>query len=297
MTEMNSLRIGIARAVQLQLLGLFQTQASALRTQASSWQCPAVLILAMLVPMIGGSQTAQAPSDITGAYTLKMDGDMVVLNATVVDSYDSIVSGLNQSNFQIFEDGVRQRIEHFSSEDMPVTVGILVDNSGSMKSTHADAIVAALAFARTSNPHDQMFVVNFGEHASLGLPANTPFTDRRDQLQFALSEVAASGPTALFDGLIVGLDHLKQADREKRVLVLISDGGDNASQHSFVELIDMARHSGVMIYTIGILDEFNGDGNPGLLRRLAMETGGEAFFPDKLDDVVAEGQAIAILET
>jgi VWFA-related protein len=138
-----------------------------------------------------------------------------------------------------------------------------------------------------------MFVVNFGEHASLGLPANTPFTDRRDQLQFALSEVAASGPTALFDGLIVGLDHLKQADREKRVLVLISDGGDNASQHSFVELIDMARHSGVMIYTIGILDEFNGDGNPGLLRRLAMETGGEAFFPRSSSDIVPLCEEVA----
>jgi VWFA-related protein len=243
--------------------------------------------------MLGGSQTPQASSGATGAYTLKMDGDMVILNATVVDPYDSVVTGLNEGDFQVYEDGVRQQIEHFSSEDIPVTVGIVLDNSGSMKSTHANAIVAALAFARTSNPHDQMFVVNFGEHATLGLPADTPFTDRRDQLQLALSEIAAGGPTALFDGVAVGLDHLKQGDREKRVLILISDGGDNASQLGFVDLVEMARHSGVMIYTIGIFDELDGDRNPGILRRLAMETGGEAFFPRTSNDILPICEEIA----
>jgi len=285
MTEMTSYMIGIERT-KLPPSILINTQLLSRLRNSSALIWPTALILAMLVPVIGESQTPQLPSDTTDAYTLRMDGNMVILNATVVDSYDSVVSGLNESDFQIYEDGVRQQIQHFSSEDIPVTVGILVDNSGSMRSTHTDSIVAALAFARTSNPHDQMFVVNFGEHASLGLPADTPFTDRRDQLQLALSEVASDGQTALFDGLAVGLDHLKQGDREKKVLILISDGGDNASQHSFAELLDMAKRSGVMIYTIGIFNEMDGDRNPGVLRRLAMETGGEAFFPRSSNDIV-----------
>jgi len=285
MTEMTSYMIGIERT-KLPPSILINTQLLSRLRNSSALIWPTALILAMLVPVIGESQTPQLPSDTTGAYTLRMDGTMVILNATVVDSYDSVVSGLNESDFQIYEDGVRQQIQHFSSEDIPVTVGILVDNSGSMRSTHTDSIVAALAFARTSNPHDQMFVVNFGEHASLGLPADTPFTDRRDQLQLALSEVASDGQTALFDGLAVGLDHLKQGDREKKALILISDGGDNASQHSFAELLDMAKRSGVMIYTIGIFNEMDGDRNPGVLRRLAMETGGEAFFPRSSNDIV-----------
>ena len=293
MTEMTFFPIGIERAAQLQSFAFLNTPLHNRPLNASSFRWTSALILTMLVSLIGGAQTPQAPPDSTDAYTLKMDGNMVILNATVVDSSESIVAGLTKGDFQIYEDGVRQEIKHFSNEDIPVTVGILVDNSGSMQSTHAEAIFAAIAFARTSNPHDQMFIVNFGERASLGLPADTPFTDRRDQLQLALSEAAANGPTALYDGLIVGLDHLKQGDREKRVLILISDGGDNASQHSFTELIDMARQSGVTIYTIGIFNELDGDRNPGVLRRLATETGGEAFFPRASSDIVPVCEEVA----
>jgi VWFA-related protein len=112
-------------------------------------------------------------------------------------------------------------------------------------------------------------------------------------LQLAFSDIEANGPTALYDGLIVGLDHLKQGDREKRVLILISDGGDNASQHSFSELIELARQSGVTIYTIGTFNEQDGDRNPGVLRRLAMETGGEAFFPQSSSDIVPVCEEVA----
>jgi VWFA-related protein len=293
MTKMTSLITAIERTEKLQLFALFLTQSRHQLRNASALRRLAALILAILVPMIGSSQASQASSGATAAYTLKMDGDLVILNATVVDPYDLVVAGLNQGDFQVYEDGVLQQIATFSHDDIPVTVGILVDNSGSMRSTHSDAIVAALAFARTSNPHDQMFVVNFGDHASLGLPADIPFTDRRDQLQLALSEITANGPTALFDGVAVGLDHLKQGDREKKVLILISDGGDNASQHTFVDLIDLARHSGVMIYTIGIYDTLDGDRNPGVLRRLAAETGGEAFFPRSSNDIVPICEEVA----
>jgi VWFA-related protein len=214
-----------------------------------------------------------------------MNGDMVILSATVLDPYDMVASGLNEDDFQVFEDGILQQIKYFSREDEPVTVGILVDDSGSMGSTRADVIAAAVAFARSSNPLDQMFVVNFSEHASLGLPADTPFTDRRDQLQLAISSDPALGQTALYDAVAVGLDHLKLGDREKKVLILLSDGGDNASQHSYAELIELARQSGVIIYAIGIFDERDGDRNPGVLRRLAAETGGQAFFPKTSKDI------------
>jgi Ca-activated chloride channel homolog len=293
MTEMTSPTQCMEGEATAQQTTLIKTQLRNLLRKVSKLRWPIALVFGILVPMIGGSQARQPSPSGTSSYTLKMNGDMVILNATVLDPYDTIVAGLNEDDFQVYEDGVLQQIQHFSHEDLPVTVGILVDNSGSMGSKHADTIAAAVAFARSSNPHDQMFVVNFSEHASLGLPANMPFTDRRDQLQLALSEISAIGHTALYDGVAVGLDHLKQGDHEKKVLILISDGGDNASQHTFTELIDLARQSGVIIYAIGIFDERDGDRNPGLLRRLATETGGEAFFPQSSVDIAPICEAVA----
>jgi VWFA-related protein len=156
-----------------------------------------------------------------------------------------------------------------------------------------DVIVAALAFARSSNPQDQMFVVNFNEHVSFGLPANIPFTDKRDQLQEALSEIKAMGQTALYDGIAVGLDHLKQANRDKKVLVLISDGGDNASKHSLAQVLSMAKQSSSIIYTIGIFDESDSDQNPGVLNRFARETGGKAYFPASSREIASICEEIA----
>src|ERR1035438_10379234 len=135
-----------------------------------------------------------------------------------------------------------------------------------------------MAFARSSNPQDQMFVVNFNDHVSFGLPANTPFTDRSDQLQMALSQIHTIGQTALYDGIAAGFDRLKQGDRDKKVLILISDGGDNVSKHNLAQVIEIAKHSAAIVYAIGIFDERDGDQNPDVLRRFAKVTGGEAFF-------------------
>ena len=218
---------------------------------------------------------------------------MVVLSATVLDRHNGLVSGLEKDDFQIYEDGVPQQIKQFSHEDIPVTVGIVVDNSGSMGPKRNDVIAAALAFARSSNPQDQMFVVNFNEHVSLALPTDTPFTDRKDKLQAALSTIETAGETALYDGIAVALDHLKLADRDKRVLILISDGGDNASKHSLAQVIGMAKQSTAIIYSIGIFDEQDGDQKPAVLERLAKETGGEAFFPESSKSVTAICEGIA----
>ena len=194
---------------------------------------------------------------------------MVILRATAEDHKNTPVAGLNQDDFQVYEDGVLQPIKHFSHEDVPVTVGLVIDNSGSMKSKRNDVIAAALAFARSSNPQDQMFVVNFNEKVSLGLPLNMAFTDQVPQLQVALATVDADGQTALYDAVTVALDHLKQGDRDKKVLIVVSDGGDNASKHKLAEIMALAVQSNAIIYTIGIFDDQDADRNPAVLKRLA----------------------------
>ena len=252
------------------------------------------LIGLILAPFVSGAQgPPPSQSSPGGEYTLKLNADMVILSATVLDHSNALVSGLGKDDFQVYEDGVLQQIRYFSHEDIPVTAGILVDNSGSMGPKRADVIAAALAFARSSNPQDQMFVVNFDDRVSFGLPADVPFTDRKDQLQLALSEIQTIGQTALYDGIAAALEHLKLGNRDKKVLILISDGGDNASKHSLAQVIDMAKQSAAIIYAIGIFDEQDGDQNPAVLSRFAKQTGGEAFFPESSKDIASICEGIA----
>ena len=257
-----------------------------------------VLILIALLALMNLSKTASSqvlPSERneSGEYTLRVNANLVLLSATVVDHHNALVSGLVQDDFQVYEDHVLQSIKHFSHEDIPVTVGLVIDNSGSMGPKRADVIDAALSFARSSNPRDQVFVVNFNEHVTYGLPANTPFTNQQNQLRRALSAIHTIGETALYDAIASALDHLKQGKCDKKVLVVISDGGDNASKHSLAQVIAMAKASNAIIYTIGIFDEQDGDQNPGVLKRFAKETGGEAFFPvsSKVIASICEGIA------
>jgi VWFA-related protein len=256
-----------------------------------------LIALAVLIalPDTAWSQvvSTHSKSPSSDGYTLRMNANLVILSATVVDRHDALVSGLDKSDFQIYEDHVLQQIKDFSHEDLPVTAGLVIDNSGSMASKRSDVIAAAMLFVRSSNPQDQMFVVNFNEHVSYGLPAGIPFTDRPDQLQLGLSNITAIGETALYDAIAVALDHLQQGSSDKKVLILISDGGDNASQHNLAQVIDMARHSGAIIYAIGIFDEQDGEQKPGVLKRLAKETGGEAFFPQSSKELslICEGIA------
>ena len=174
-----------------------------------------------------------------------------------------------------------------------MTVGLVIDNSGSMKPKRADVIAAALAFARSSNPQDQMFVVNFNENVALGLPEKTPFTDQVAQLEVALSRIAADGQTALYDAMAAALEHLKEGSRDKRVLIVISDGGDNASHHNLARIMTMTRQSDAVIYTIGIFDPQDEDRNPHVLRQLARDTGGETFLPESLQDLASVCERIA----
>lgn len=266
----------------------------ALLTRSNYLLC--VISLAVMVAFSGSawSQIVSAPAQnrASNDYTLRVDADLVILNATVLNRNNALVSGLNKDDFQIYEDHVLQQIKDFNHEDIPVTVGLVIDNSGSMASKRADVIAAALSFARSSNPRDQMFVVNFNENVFFGLPTDIPFTDSPDQLQLGLSDIKAIGETALYDAIAVALDHLKQGSCDKKVLILISDGDDNASKHTLAQVIEMARHSGAIIYAIGIFEQ-DGDQNPGVLKRFAKETGGEAFFPESSKELVSICEGIA----
>jgi VWFA-related protein len=257
----------------------------------------ALLFLIALPIALSGWTRAQepivAPNRPGGEYAIKVDVDVVVLRATTQDRKNILVSGLNKDDFQVYEDGALQTIKYFSHDDVPVTVGLVVDNSGSMTPKRHDVIAAAMAFARSSNPQDQMFVVNFNEKVSFGLPSNTAFTDQPAQLQVALSRVASDGETALYDAVAVALEHLKMGNRDKKVLIIVSDGGDNASQHKLAEITALVAQSNAIIYTIGIFDDQDPDRNPGVLKRLAKETGGEAFLPESLSDVTPICERIA----
>ncbi len=218
---------------------------------------------------------------------------MVVLHATAQDAQSTLVSGLDKDNFQVYEGGALQQIQYFSHDDVPVTVGLVVDNSGSMKPKHLDVVAAALAFIRMSNPQDQIFVINFNEKVSFGLPGNVPFSDDAAELEAALSRSPADGETALYDAIAAAFDHLEMGNRDKRVLVVISDGGDNASKHTLNQIIAVAGHPDIIIYTIGIFDPQDEDRNPHVLQQLARDTGGEAFLPQSSKDTTAICERIA----
>jgi Ca-activated chloride channel family protein len=267
-----------------------------LKLHSTAHAFPAVAAFLVLISLSNWSR-AQEPAPLPGRpgdiYTIKVNVDMVVLRATVQDRRNIPVSGLNKEDFKVYEDEVFQPTKYFSHEDVPVTVGLVIDNSGSMKPKHADVIAAALAFARSSNPQDQMFVVNFNEKVSFGLPYNMPFTGQVAQLEVALSRIAPDGETALYDAIAAAIEHLKRGNRDKKVLIVISDGGDNASKHKLSEITALAGQPDVIIYTIGIFDEQDADRNPRVLKRLAKDTGGEAFLPASLKDIAPICERIA----
>ncbi len=273
---------------------LFKTGVRTGKGCASINHCLVLLLLLMLLPSHARLQASALSQSRQGDdYTIRINADSVVLDATVQNHKGNLVSGLGKGDFQIYEDGVLQQIEYYSHEDIPVTVGLVVDNSGSMRPNRPEVIAAALTFARSSNPQDQMFVVNFNENVSFGLPDGTPFTDQADQLRIALSRINADGMTALYDAETVALEHLKKGDRDKKVLIVVSDGGDNASKHKLAQVMAMAGQSDAIIYTIDISVPDDPDRNPNALRQLAKATGGEAFLPTEVSDVVPICERIA----
>lgn len=218
-------------------------------------------------------------------FKLTATAELVLLDVGVKDASGGRVSNLGKQNFQVYEDGKLQTITQFGSNDVPVTVGLVIDTSGSMRPKYTDVVTAALLFVHESNRNDEVFIVDFGDRVNYGLPPDVPFTDDLQLLSTALRLVEPAGRTALYDAVLSSLDHLGQGKRERKALVLISDGGDNSSVHKSEEVMRMVRESHATIYTVGIFDEYDRDQNPGLLRRLAQVSGGVAFFPDKVSEL------------
>lgn len=227
------------------------------------------------------------------AFQVSSNVELVLLDVSVKNADGGFVSGLTKSDFKVFEDKIAQNITAFSAQDVPVTVGLVVDNSGSVRPKKPEIVVAALTFVTQSNPHDEMFVVNFNDNVLMGLPDDVPFTADRSMLRQALLNNPAQGRTALYDGLITALEHLHKGRLAKKTLVLISDGGDNMSDVTRDELMRRAEESLVTIYTVGIYDENDRDKNPGFLKDLAHVTGGGAFIPRNPDHLVEVCEKIA----
>lgn len=226
-------------------------------------------------------------------YRVKSEVELVLLDVSVKDRDGGFVSGLTKENFQVFDNKVEQPIRVFAAQDAPVTVGLVVDNSGSVRPKKPDIVTAALTFVTQSNPQDEVFIVNFNDTVGLGLPPDVPFTDNRQLLRQALLMNPAQGRTALYDALKLALEHLDKGRLDKKTLVLVSDGGDNASQTTRDEIMKLAERSLATIYTIGIFDPDDKDKNPGFLKDLAKLTGGEAFIPENSNHLVGICEKIA----
>jgi Ca-activated chloride channel family protein len=237
-----------------------------------------------LIAVLGGVSVAAQQSGTGAQLTIAVDVDLVVFNVTVTDQQGRPMSGLTSGDFVLSEDGRPQAITQFSADDVPASVGLVVDNSGSMVDKRSEVVTAALAFMEASHPNDELFVVNFNERASLGLPASSRFTSDARQLRSALLPVPA-GLTALYDAVALGLEHLSAGTHDRKALVVLSDGGDNASRRRLDDVLESARRSSATIYTIGVYDETNRDRNPRVLRQIAAVTGGRAYFPRTLTDL------------
>ena len=220
--------------------------------------------------------------------------ELVVVHVTVTDRRGAYVTALPREAFRISEDDAPQRIDFFSGEDSPVTVGFLVDSSGSMREGRERVIAAATAFAEASNNQDEIFALAFNEYVRPALPPSMPFTSDASVFRVALAgAMGAQGRTAMYDAISNGLSHIAKGHHPRRVLVVVGDGGDNASTKTFDQVLKEAQSSNAAIYTVGIIDPLERDANPGLLKRLANATGGESFFPRDVDDVDDVLQEIA----
>jgi Ca-activated chloride channel family protein len=248
------------------------------------------LLLAGLICTTGPLvATGQDPQTV-----FKSQSDLVVLHVNVFDGRSDAVPDLPQSAFHILEDNKRQDITFFSGADVPVAVGLILDNSGSMIARHHMVLAGGAAFVRSTHAEDELFTIHFNEHVQFGLPPTMPFTSREQVLHTALARYRPAGKTALHDAVIAGLEHLERASHQKRVLVVLSDGEDNASRHSEHDMIERSRISDAIIYTVSNANRRTGmPGDPGVLRKLAASTGGVAYFPRSDEKVVESLDEIA----
>lgn len=236
---------------------------------------------------------APPPPRTKSEYKISENVNLVLLDVSVKDKNGGYVSGLPKDAFTVLEDGKPQTITQFADNDIPVTVGLVVDNSGSMTPKKPDVITAGLAFIQASNPLDEWFVINFNDRVWRGLPPILPFTDDPKLLREALVKTDPAGRTALYDAILAGLQQLEMGRRDKKTLVVISDGGDNASTHDLDDVRREVLRSPATIYTIGVFNADDKEKDPGVLEKLAHVSGGVCYFPKQLNEIIGTCRQIA----
>jgi VWFA-related protein len=247
---------------------------------------PAVALLLLLGGRVGAD--SQDPPVFSAS------AELVVLHVNVQDRQGGFLTDLPAEAFAVFEDGQPQEIDLFANQDTPVTTGLLIDNSISMRESRALVIAAAVEFARASHERDDIFAIAFNENVTPVLPPASPFTSDPVVLGNALTRsIVARGQTALFDAVTAGLAYAERGAQQRRVLVVISDGGDNASSATFEQVIRGVQASNVTIYTVTLADPLDRDADPDRMARLAEASGGETYTPRNQRQVAGVLQEIA----
>jgi len=248
--------------------------------------CVLALLIAPLLAQVTGPEAPNQPEPKKSS-GINMDVEMALVNVTVTDPYSRLVTGLDKENFKVFEDGVEQEISTFSSEDVPISIGLIFDMSGSMADKVDKARQAAVQFLRTANPQDEFFLVSFNDRAEI----SSRFTSSIEELESRMMFTVAKGRTALLDGIYLGLSQMRGARNGKRALLIISDGGDNHSRYSESDIRNFVKEADCQLYGIGVFDaddmgrtyaEYYG---PTLLSELAELTGGRLFPVSTLNDL------------
>ena len=241
----------------------------------------------------GQSQQTQSQgqsSSDSGVFVFKKEVEEVVVHATVMDDKNHLVTNLDKSAFTVFENNQPQTISSFRHEDIPVAMGIVIDNSGSMREKRDKVNKAALNLVRSSNPQDQVFVVNFNDEYYL----DQDFTSNINKLREALEKVEARGGTALYDAILASANHLKEAKLQKKILFVVTDGEDNASRDSLEETVrKLQEENSPTVYAIGLLGEEKARRARRALETIAQRTGGIAFLPRTLDEVDQISSSVA----
>jgi VWFA-related protein len=220
-----------------------------------------------------------------GTPVFRTDARLVVLHATVVDRHGKLITTLPRSAFHVFEDGHEQQMKIFRREDVPVSMGMVIDNSGSMRVKRRRVEDAAMALVKASNPQDEVCIVNFNDEAYL----DVDFTSDIRKLEEGVARIDSRGGTAMRDAIDLSMEHLKaKAKKDKKVIVVVTDGNDNTSEITLEKLVQKAQQSEVLIYTIGLLNEEEPREARKAKRALdtiTQATGGEAYYPKQVDDV------------
>src|SRR6266849_5168961 len=238
-----------------------------------------------------GSPAGESPTATdNGVFVFRKDVAEVTLHATVVDDKNRLITNLDRSAFSVFENDQPQQISSFRREDLPVAMGIVIDNSGSMREKRDQVNKAALNLVRSSNPQDQVFVVNFNDE----LYKDQEFTSDLKKLQSALEKVEARGGTALYDAIVASADYLKESPLQRKVIFVVTDGEDDASQLSLEQAMHvLQQENGPVVYAIGLLGDEKARKAKRALQLIADRTGGMAFFPPTLSEVDQISRTVA----